>query len=95
MKSFEGNTLIVVLSAVAVFCFTMLGLTALNTALLPAPVVSQKSRLVCFDMAHNLRINLIEYNIRFDGNIIRFTNGEGEYAIYPTTGWLCSIVSAE
>lgn len=92
MKSFEGNTLIVVLSAVAVFCFTMLGLTAL---MLPDPVVNQKSRLVCFDMSRNLRLNLIEYNIRFDGNVIRFTNGEGEYAIYPTAGWLCSIVSAE
>jgi len=61
----------------------------------PAPAVNQKSNLVCFDMSRNLRLNLVEYNIRFDHNIIRFTNGEGEYAIYPPDGWLCSIVKAK
>ena len=60
-----------------------------------APVVNQKNNLVCFDMSKNLRLNLIEYNIRFDSNVIRFTNGEGEYAVYPPDGWLCSIVRAE
>ena len=82
----------VVLLLFASFCFAMFAITAPVPA---AQVVNQKSRLVCFDMSRNLRLNMIEYNIRFDGSIIRFTNGEGEYAIYPTTGWLCSIVSAE
>ena len=83
------------LALFAVFCFAMLGVTALNKALLPDPVVNQKNNLVCFDVSRNLRLNLVEYNIRFDSNIIRFTNGDGEYAIFPPTGWLCSIVRAE
>ena len=86
MKTFE--------IVVVVLAFLGIGLSAYGLTY-EEPVVNQKSRLVCFDMSRNLRINMIEYNIRFDGNIIRFTNGKNEYAIYPTTGWLCSIVSAE
>ena len=86
MKLFEMVVLALALFAVGMGVY---GLTY------KAPVVNQKNNLVCFDMSKNLRLNLIEYNIRFDSNVIRFTNGEGEYAIYPTDGWLCSIVRAE
>ena len=52
----------------------------------------EKRNLVCFDMTRNLRLRLVENDIRFDSNIIRFTNDKGDYAIYPPEGWLCSII---
>ena len=48
--------------------------------------------LVCFDYSKNVKLQLVEYNIRFEGGVIRFSNGTGEYAIYPLQGWMCSNV---
>lgn len=54
-----------------------------------APV---QRHLVCFDYSKNVKLQLVEYDIRFEGGVIRFTNGDGEYAIYPADGWMCSNV---
>lgn len=49
--------------------------------------------LVCFDYSKNVKLQVVEYNIRFEGGVIRFSNGTGEYAIYPADGWMCSNVA--
>jgi len=59
----------------------------------PVEPVHTKRQLVCFDTGGNAKLQLVEYNIRFEGAVIRFTNGDGEYAIYPPSGWMCSNVA--
>lgn len=55
------------------------------------PVVT--NRLVCFSFDGQLRINMVENNIRFDGEAVAFSNSKGDYRIYVPKGYLCSIVN--
>lgn len=55
--------------------------------------VAEVRRLTCFSMNGQLRVNVVEHNLRFEQDVIRFSNSKGQYAIYPQEGWLCSIVS--
>lgn len=51
------------------------------------------TRLVCFSFNGQLRINMVENNIRFEDNVIAFSNSKGTYRIYPPDGYICSIVT--
>lgn len=54
---------------------------------------SEFMRLVCFDHTGKYKISVRGENVRFEGDVIRSTNKDGEYAIYPVPGALCSIVA--
>lgn len=51
------------------------------------------NRLVCFSFNGQLRINMVENNIRFENNVIAFSNDKGTYRIYPPSSYICSIVT--
>jgi hypothetical protein len=51
-----------------------------------------KNRLVCFGLDKQLKLSMEDYDIHFDGDVIRFANNGSQYAIYPPDGYLCSII---
>lgn len=49
-------------------------------------------RLMCFDAEGKYKFSAKEHEFRFEGNVIRASGKNGEYAIYPVEGSMCSIV---
>lgn len=82
-------TVVIVLASITLFGYVL----GSSVAKEDAPVaIPKRHHLVCFDFSRNVRLNLKEYDIRFENNIIRFSNSGNEYAVYPQAGWMCSIV---
>jgi len=76
--------------------FAKIMATAAVTLLIIGWLVSNEeqtsSRVACFDVAGKYKFSAKEDRFWFDGAIIRGEGENGEYAIYPLAGSICSIV---
>jgi hypothetical protein len=80
-----------------VFAYIMAVVSALLLAYAVASVVGSGygtggHRVACFDVAGKYKFSAKEDRFWFDGAIIRGEGANGEYAIYPLAGSICSIV---